>query len=385
MYEQAPENTLDSLAHGINHFDGIEFDIRITKDGQLVLHHDRGVSLPPHLLEGRPKYVEGWTLEELQEVGFSSLQDVLDDSRIISQWRDNGKIACVEIKRPHPKGPLGGGYLGSGKHIDLVAKIIRQADEMFNEAEIPDENLIYYAFHKGMTQSVKKAQTERRWAALIPYVIPFGGRRLQRMHSFPQYLSTPFSRLVKKHRKAGSSMLPCAAEYFSPPVNKLPIGTTVGLQGKQRKALDKIRAGMTTYVWPVKPVDEFSIQNAGLTGLSDYADPNLTWLPSGHTRWQNPGSMPLDSKQTELLYSATEENHLDILKQLQSEVTPWSECDETRRKELVDYWRKRWSWRHSSEHYLNTASETSPVWNAVRMIGHRGAGKSPHPVLNPSK
>ncbi|HIF90011.1 MAG TPA: glycerophosphodiester phosphodiesterase, partial [Candidatus Poseidoniales archaeon] len=38
MYCQEPENTLKSLQHGISLFDGIEFDIRMTSDNQLVIH-----------------------------------------------------------------------------------------------------------------------------------------------------------------------------------------------------------------------------------------------------------------------------------------------------------------------------------------------------------
>ena len=39
MYIQSPENTLASLVHGMRMFDGIEFDIRLTSDDQVVIHH----------------------------------------------------------------------------------------------------------------------------------------------------------------------------------------------------------------------------------------------------------------------------------------------------------------------------------------------------------
>ena len=50
-WQQAPENTLQSLKHGIIHSDGVEFDLRLTSDGKLIIHHDSVVSIPKHELE----------------------------------------------------------------------------------------------------------------------------------------------------------------------------------------------------------------------------------------------------------------------------------------------------------------------------------------------
>jgi glycerophosphoryl diester phosphodiesterase len=47
MHIQSPENTLASLVHGMQMFDGIEFDIRLTSDDQIVIHHDRTISVDP--------------------------------------------------------------------------------------------------------------------------------------------------------------------------------------------------------------------------------------------------------------------------------------------------------------------------------------------------
>jgi glycerophosphoryl diester phosphodiesterase len=43
-WKQAPENTLESLQHAIRVNDGIEFDLRLTSDQELVLHHDADIS-----------------------------------------------------------------------------------------------------------------------------------------------------------------------------------------------------------------------------------------------------------------------------------------------------------------------------------------------------
>ena len=51
--------------------------------------------------------------------------------------------------------------------------------------------------------------------------------------AYPQYLITPFGKLINKHRNRGASMVPCALEYFQPFYNRLLIGRSVGLSGKR--------------------------------------------------------------------------------------------------------------------------------------------------------
>ena len=82
MYQQAPENTLASLVHGMEMFDAIEFDIRLTKDEQVVIHHDRSVSIDRSEFDKRSPYVEDWVLDELLELGFCSLEMLLDHTDI---------------------------------------------------------------------------------------------------------------------------------------------------------------------------------------------------------------------------------------------------------------------------------------------------------------
>ena len=78
MYQQAPENTLESLVHAMELFDAIEFDIRLTKDNHVVIHHDRTVSIAPSLRKGRSPFVEDWNLDELLDLGFCSFEMLLE-------------------------------------------------------------------------------------------------------------------------------------------------------------------------------------------------------------------------------------------------------------------------------------------------------------------
>ena len=62
---QPPENTHSSLVTAMNTMDGVEFDLRLTADEQLIVHHDDTVSIPKEDLDGRPKYLEEWDLDDL--------------------------------------------------------------------------------------------------------------------------------------------------------------------------------------------------------------------------------------------------------------------------------------------------------------------------------
>ena len=48
MWNQPPENSLHALKHGMDFSDGVEFDVRVDADGELVIFHDE--ALPKNCL-----------------------------------------------------------------------------------------------------------------------------------------------------------------------------------------------------------------------------------------------------------------------------------------------------------------------------------------------
>ena len=84
-----------------------------------------------------------------------------------------------------------------------------------------------------------------------------------------------------------------------------------------------------------------------------------------------PATQPLDETELALLNSATFENHHDILQELAKEVPKWSECDNQRKHKLINMWQKKWNWEIKSQQ--NDESISSPPWQSVRLIGHRGS------------
>ena len=96
--------------HAFSMFDGVEFDIRLTADGQLIVHHDRTVSVPEEHLRGHPKWMEEWALDDLTGSASSSMLSSMTppcsrpgEMRVDGMHRD---------QTPHPKSAVGGGFLG---------------------------------------------------------------------------------------------------------------------------------------------------------------------------------------------------------------------------------------------------------------------------------
>ena len=382
MYHPAPENSLNSLVHGMELFDAIEFDVRLTKDDQVIIHHDRKVSIDPKLRQGRSPLVEDWELDELLELGFCSLEMLLEHSRIQQAVQDQGKVMVVESKRPSYNVKRSGGWFAKNKHDMHMGATMRRVEELLDQYEIPQQSTVHYAFHKSMKEAARLGEIQRNWSTLLPMVRPFAGRKTHRALAFPEFFTTSFARLMKKHQRNASPMMPCAIEYLTWPTNRIPMGKTVGLRGKSLERLTKIRQGFPVYLWPVSAKIEHAVLNAGLSVLTDASDPVMTWLPSGHARWTQPATLPLDEAQYMRLKNATKEDHLSVLKSIKNNVTPWMESDVSRKRELLTYWRQRWQWKTSVEDLL-AFEETngSMPWQIVRMIGHRGAGKTKRPVL----
>jgi len=94
----APENTLASLRKAIeHHVDEIEFDLRVTKDGVPILHHDAALTDP----NGSQLLVQDHTYAELQQhkTDLVSFDDML--AAIGHQTR-----LQVEVKTGEPVAPI---------------------------------------------------------------------------------------------------------------------------------------------------------------------------------------------------------------------------------------------------------------------------------------
>ena len=332
-FNQPPENTHESLVIAMNTMDGVELDLRLTADEQLVVHHDDIVSIPKEQLEGRPKYVEQWTLDELTELGFCSFESLMDDKEWLTPWQEHSKISCLEIKRSHPK---------IDKDPTLrMSKVMNLATELIDAADIPEQSAVFYAFHRPMGKVAKLSGSSRPWSRLLPVVPRTGSRNSKRIRAAPEFSLYSFSRLLNIQKRAGSPMMPCAVDYFEGIKKYIHLGLPVGLKGRQLTRLLKIKQNYPVYVWPGHPSLERDLLDAGLSILTDYPDPEMT-LPCGSKRWLRPATMPLDDKQWQELKAGI----------IPEDVAPWHEI-----------------------------SDENLGWSASRIIGHRGCGKTSRPVI----
>ncbi len=87
----APENTLAAFANGMAlGADGIELDVRVSRDGRVVVHHDQTLERTTRL-QGP---VAHFTADELAKENVPELRTVL------REWRDARLIIELKVNRP---------------------------------------------------------------------------------------------------------------------------------------------------------------------------------------------------------------------------------------------------------------------------------------------
>ena len=129
----APENTLKAFDRGLQHgADGLELDVRLSRDGVAVVHHDRRLERTTNL-QGE---LSGFTAEDLARadagygfvqaggwpfrgcgIGVPTLTDVLDryrDARVIIEMKENRtELAFAVVEAVRRSGALDRVCLGS--------------------------------------------------------------------------------------------------------------------------------------------------------------------------------------------------------------------------------------------------------------------------------
>lgn len=75
----APENTLEAFELAAQmQADGVELDIQLTRDGEMVVTHDEEIKR----VTGQPGYVKDYTLAELKQMQFNRTHPEFDNARI---------------------------------------------------------------------------------------------------------------------------------------------------------------------------------------------------------------------------------------------------------------------------------------------------------------
>ena len=181
----------------------------MTLDGHLVLHHDRTPMIPKHEKEGRPTYVEAWTLDELREFGAETFDEMLADPIISTAWREQAKVGVIEIKRPHPR------HIGRGWWND-DRRDLPHMSALTQRVEAALKKLIFQNKHGAVCLPSEDARPRQDlWVVsslvtLDPEPSAIRQRRCTARGRAPSFVRNSFARLVRTHRAAGSPMMPCA-------------------------------------------------------------------------------------------------------------------------------------------------------------------------------
>ena len=80
MWSQPSENSLSALKHGMAFADGIEFDIRIDADGELVIFHDEFL---PGSGSIKPRCIENIYTDELRKRGVLTFTEMINDREFL--------------------------------------------------------------------------------------------------------------------------------------------------------------------------------------------------------------------------------------------------------------------------------------------------------------
>lgn len=368
------ENSIEGLRQGMIRFDGVEFDLRLTTDGELILFHDNHLSKQQIEQIGGSKWTEDHTSDELAELGIPLFDELLSNDVFTNAWLEHGKVACVELKMPHPNSKIAGSVnpRKRGKHARAIAKL---TNSMLNEVGLEHSNVVIFSFKRRFRHACARANVNWPVAQLQPAIPEIGGKHMKRILSIPSFMWLSLAFHLKHQQSVGAPFLPCGLEYVHGYTRHLTLGRTFGLTGYTSRRLNRLRQGYQLYVWPTPIAVEKSLNTLGLTGMTDDTSPHTVTYPGGGARWTRWASQPLDPEREALLRDADEEDHVALVEEAAREVTPWHELTNIERRGFLSLWRKRWSWERDIDELAGDASPNTMPWEASRLIGHRGSGK----------
>ena len=219
-------------------FDGVEFDIRLTADGQLIVHHDRTVSVPRNT-SGSSEMDGGVGLDDLTGLGFLA-RCFLDDPAVLKAWRDEGSMGCIEIKRPHPNSAVGGGFLG------------RTPQQTHRQGHAVGDRSPQRARHSTRQHGVLRLSSwhARFCSSLQPTVLgrrssltsAYGNRTSQRLQVLPNFSPRPLPAWSNNTEHRGAPCCPAPLSTFNPRPSIFPSGDMSASKERSR-ALNRAREG----------------------------------------------------------------------------------------------------------------------------------------------
>ena len=364
-WERPDENSVAALKHGMEFADGVEFDLRVDGDGELVIYHDEFVPGKGKLKE---RCIEQMSTSELGGLGIATMGDLLENREFTELWQAGGKTVDIEFKIPHPKNGIGtDGYLRNAMGL---------LEQMLEPLDLPDRSTIVSSFSPRIGPVANSVGFGIPVTRLMPRIRSWGRYwRVKRTVAMPHFARTSVRSIAKTVRRDGMESMGMAVEYLSGWTRWINPGPPVGLDGKGLERLQEIRRGMGLFVWPAPLEKEDALLRAGVSIVTDHMDPYVVERPDGSPRWPRPASQPLDEEWLASFRQASSNELAELMIEASESLPSWSELEPGNRASIVKEQGLRMRWRGTEERWARDAEEGLP-WGSPRILGHRGAGKT---------
>ena len=363
VWDQPKENSLAALLHGMQFADGIEFDLRLSSDGEFVVYHNE---LVPG--EGRKfeRSIERMSTSEIRSLGTVTFDELLSQGVLTDVWQAGGKTANIEFKVPHPAAQID----DVDAHLSAMMGLLEESLDPF---DLPDRSALVYSFSPRIGPVAKSVGFGLPVTRLSPYLRPWGSYRIKRLVGTPGFVLSTVTGLIKEHREEGMPAIAMALQYLQGWERFAHPGTPMAISGGGLERLNRARAGMGLHVWPAPLELEASMLEAGISLISDHMDPSVFSLPDGKARWMRPASQPLDDEWRGRLDGASNSERGDLIREAGESLPTWPELGSNRKREMVTEQGHRMFWAGSEDKWAAEAENGLP-WGSPRLIGHRGAG-----------
>ncbi len=362
---QPTENTIPALTHGMSFLDGVEFDLKLSADGELMLFHDE-------LLEGdgtKPeRCIELLDASDVSARGVNRFEELLAISEFTDLWTSGSKTVNIELKVPHPATRI-------KDHATHLTKMMSALEQSLDDLDLPSRSTMVYGFSPKIGEAVERSGLTIPNTQLSPHLRSWGKTKVKRLIGSPNFVSNSVASLARDRRKRGMPVLGMALHYIHGWERLVHPGLPVSLTGKGLQRLFNISKEMGVHVWPAPLSIEQMMLDAGLTLVSDHVDPTVHTLPDGSPRWPRPASQPIDDEWLAKLISASGAERLDIQSEAAESLPMWHEISDQQRAAEIIADAERFSWSGSPDSYT-TDLENGRPWGCARIIGHRGSGET---------
>ena len=364
-WKQPEENSIDALQHGILFGDGVEFDLRLDGDGELVIFHDEFAPGESPIME---RCVENLPTDYLKSSGIPTLRDLLSNREFTESWKSGGKTVDIEFKLPHPSTKIG--------TMDYLSKIMGELEAALEPLDLPDRSTVVSSFSPKIGEASKSSGFSIPVIRLMPHIRSWGRFwRLKRVVAVPHFARTTVKGITSRLRKEGMESIGMTLDYLVGWPRLVHPGIPVGLQGRGLSRFLEARKGMGAFVWPAPLKHEDAMLNAGISLVSDDMDPTVLVKPDGTPRWPRPASQPLDEEWSKSILGASPLERGDIMREAFSSLPMWEDIESERKRRIIEEQATRMLWPGSTEKWVRLAEDGLP-WGSPRIIGHRGSGST---------